>query len=107
METAGGGVWTHGEAVAIGIVAATYLGERLGVTEPGVGDRVSASLAALGLPTLADADVDANRVMEALRHDKKRVEGAVHVVLPVRPGEVRIEAIDDSTVRAWVEATIR
>jgi 3-dehydroquinate synthetase len=102
---AGGGKWTHGEAVAIGIVAAARLGERLEITERGLADRAAASLEALGLPTCA-ADVDRDRVLDALRHDKKRVDGALQIVLPVAPGEVRIQPIDDVTVRAWVDETI-
>jgi 3-dehydroquinate synthase len=79
LEMVGAGKWTHGEAVSIGIVAATRLGERLDVTESGLAD---------------------------LRQDKKRVDDALHVVLPVAPGEVRIQPIDDATVRAWVDETI-
>ncbi len=105
LEMAGGGKWTHGEAVAIGLVAAARLGERLEITQLGLADQTVASLQALGLPTRA-ADVDHDRVLDALRHDKKRVEDALQVVLPVTPGEVRIQPIDDATVRAWVDETI-
>jgi 3-dehydroquinate synthase len=106
LEMVGAGKWTHGEAVSIGIVAATRLGERLDVTESGLADQVAASLEALGLPTRVAADVDHDRVLDALRQDKKRVDDALHVVLPVAPGEVRIQPIDDATVRAWVDETI-
>lgn len=105
LEMTGAGRWTHGEAVAIGIVAAARLGERLGITQPGVADRAATSLEALGLPTRV-SDVDHDRVLTALRHDKKRVDDAFQVVLPVAPGEVRIQSIDDVTVRAWVDETI-
>jgi shikimate kinase/3-dehydroquinate synthase len=105
LEMAGAGKWTHGEAVAIGIVAAARLGERLEVTEPGLADRAAASLEALGLPTRA-ADVDHDCVLDALRHDKKRADERLQVVLPVTPGEIRIQPIDDATVRAWVDETI-
>ncbi len=106
LETVGAGCWTHGEAVSIGIVAAARLGERLDVTESGFADRTAASLEAFGLPTSVETGVDRDRVLDVLRHDKKRAADALHVVLPVAPGEVRIQPIDDVTVRAWVEETI-
>ena len=43
--------WTHGQAVAAGMVMAAGLGERLGVTPAGTAETVARVLAPLGLPT--------------------------------------------------------
>ena len=43
--------WTHGQAVAAGMVKAAGLGERLGVTPAGTAETVAGVLAPLGLPT--------------------------------------------------------
>ena len=43
--------WTHGQAVAAGMVKAAGLGERLGVTPAGTAERVAGVLEPLGLPT--------------------------------------------------------
>ena len=43
--------WTHGQAVAAGMVMAAGLGERLGVTPAGTAGTVAGVLALLGLPT--------------------------------------------------------
>lgn len=112
FESVGAGRWTHGEAVSMGIVAAARFGEGRGVTEPGLADRITATLSALGLPTApgdSDAfdppyDLEPTRLAAAVRHDKKRGAGALHAVLPVRAGEVRIEPLDDAEVGAWIDA---
>ena len=43
--------WTHGQAVAAGMVCAAGLGEKLGVTPAGTGAAIARVLAPLGLPT--------------------------------------------------------
>ena len=42
--------WTHGQAVAAGMVLAARLGVTLGVTPPGVPERIDALVTAFGLP---------------------------------------------------------
>lgn len=50
-EKAGGyETWTHGQAVAAGMVKAAELGTRLGVTTAGTAQRIAVLLGALGLP---------------------------------------------------------
>jgi 3-dehydroquinate synthetase len=93
LEAAGGFArWTHGEAVALGTVAALRVGENLGLTEPGLAHRVGRILRGLGLP----AELDEREVQEALpllRHDKKREREEVHFVAVERPGQARTERI--------------
>ena len=43
--------YTHGQAVAAGMCLAAQLGERLGMTQAGTAEEISALLAAYGLPT--------------------------------------------------------
>jgi 3-dehydroquinate synthase len=62
--------YRHGEAVAIGLVAAARLGERLGVSETGLADRTAALLSRLGLPT-GGVRVDPSAVWDVLARDKK------------------------------------
>ncbi len=89
----------HGEAVAVGMVAACRLAERMGVCQPGLGDEVVGALRAAGLPTGAPGlAVDA--LMEAAASDKKRTQGRVRWVLPVRVGKVEVRGdVDDRLVR--------
>ena len=60
----------HGEAISIGMVFAARLGERLGISEPGLADRTECILRNLGLPT-GGIQLDSAKVWDLLRLDKK------------------------------------
>ena len=80
----------HGEAVAIGTVAAARLGERLGlVREPGLSERVARELAALGLPTEIPLGYTVRQLKDYLARDKKKAAGVVRFALPCAFGEVK------------------
>lgn len=84
--------YLHGEAVALGMVAAARLGERLGESEPGLAERTVAVLERLGLPT-GRVRLDPGAVRAALGRDKKaRGQGAAgrRFVLCERPGKARV-----------------
>jgi 3-dehydroquinate synthase len=80
----GYGTYRHGEAVALGMVAAARLGERLGISETGLADRTVALLERLGLPT-GGVRVDPAELWEVMARDKK-AKGGVRFVLCTRPG---------------------
>lgn len=104
FEAAGRGRWTHGEAIAMGLVAEARLGEEAGITEPGLADRIEVVVAGLGLPTRPDARLDPDALLAAVRHDKKRAGGKLHVPLPVRVGESMIAALDETRIRGAIAA---
>jgi len=79
----------HGEAVAIGMIAAARLAEKLHIANRGVTDQIKATLFSLGLPTGIPRDLEAQRILQAMAFDKKKSDGLVRFVLPVRIGEVR------------------
>ena len=69
----------HGEAVALGMMAAAYLSEELGrLSEYGVAVHRRV-LEGVGLPTMADLSLDA--MEEAWQHDKKYKKGVRFVLL--------------------------
>jgi shikimate kinase / 3-dehydroquinate synthase len=107
LEAAADGALTHGEAVAIGLVAAGRLSRSLGVAEPGLPERIASALEAIGLPTAPPRGLDPARVLALARQDKKRRGGAVHAVLPVRPGETTIRALDAATLERWIGESAR
>ena len=81
--------WTHGEAVALGIVAEARLARRLALASDATVARQEQLLARLGLPVRAGAlDVDA--VLTAITHDKKARDGRVPFVLAPTLGEFRV-----------------
>ena len=93
--------YLHGEAVAIGLVAALRFGSALGETEPGLAARVAALLRQLGLPTeLPDLPPEIWR--EALSRDKKRTDDAVRFVLCRRAGHCGLKIVELDHVDAWI-----
>jgi 3-dehydroquinate synthetase len=80
----------HGEAVAIGMVAEARLAERLEIAEPGLADEIERVLKGLGLPVDIPGGINRQAVLSAIQVDKKRLDGSVRFVLPVRLGEVRV-----------------
>ncbi len=76
---------SHGEAVGIGMVMACRAGERLGVTEPGTGERVKAVLEKYGLPT--EDHFSKEEVVAATALDKKSDGDTLRVILIPRIGE--------------------
>jgi 3-dehydroquinate synthetase/shikimate kinase len=100
IETVTGyGRYRHGEAVGLGLLAALRLSERDDLRM-----EVRELLAGRGLPVTA-AGLDAERVLEAIAHDKKRVGASeVPLVLVQAPGEVRHGcAVAPAQLRAAVE----
>lgn len=86
----GYGTLLHGEAVAIGMLCASRLAERLGRIAPAVTRRQRDLLAALGLPTTCPADVRRDQMLRLMRHDKKVDRGQLRLILPDRLGHVEL-----------------
>ena len=91
----GYGTWLHGEAVAMGMVAAgeIALAKRLWSAEEQT--RQKDLIAAAGLP-LAWPSLDPAAVLRCLQADKKVAQGRVRFVLPTRIGAVEIRDDVDS-----------
>lgn len=96
----------HGEAVAVGMVAAAHLASARGLLAPGEVEALSADLERLGLPVAAPPEAGAEAVLELLGADKKRRPGALHTfVLPLAPVGVRIvDDVTDAEIREALQA---
>ena len=77
---------SHGEAVALGLVAEARIGERLGITDPGTAATLGQLLEKLGLPVRLPRTVDAERLLTALKSDKKNRANTIRIVLLSRVG---------------------
>lgn len=84
----------HGEAVAIGLVAAARLGCQLGCTDPQLAERLEALFHAIGLPTDPPAGLDPVGLASAVLGDKKRRSGRSVFVLVTRTGPATVEDVD-------------
>lgn len=76
----------HGEAVAIGLLAAARLGAELNLSDPGLEPQLAAALAEVGLPRRPPSGLSRQAVMDAWRGDKKRRAGRQRVVVPAAVG---------------------
>jgi 3-dehydroquinate synthase len=95
--------WTHGEAVALGMVGEARLGQRLGLASEDTVARQRALLDVLGLPTRASG-IDVEAVLAALTRDKKSRDGQVPFVLAPAIGTFKVTyGIARDDVRAVIE----
>lgn len=83
----------HGEAVALGLCAACHAAAAMGLAEPALGDRVTALLTELGLPTQLGGLPPTATIRAAMGLDKKVRDGVLRLVLPTGPGTCRV--VDD------------
>jgi 3-dehydroquinate synthase len=80
-HAAGYGHWLHGEAVSLGMVAATWLSmEKAGLPEADFAEML-ALLEQFRLPTQLSEDLDTAAVMESMARDKKFAAGQIRFVL--------------------------
>jgi 3-dehydroquinate synthase len=79
----------HGEAVAMGLVAASRLAERLELCDPSLTVRTRNLLQRLHLPTTY-SQFAAVAALDVMLTDKKKEQGKIRFVLPVELGKVVI-----------------
>ena len=95
LERVSGYQMHHGDAVAMGLVAATQLAVELGrFQEEGLA-RLNRLCVNWGLPVKIPQSFDPEDVIAAIEMDKKRIGEKLHFILPVRIGEVvEFDALD-------------
>lgn len=94
----------HGEGVAIGMVRAALLGEKLGITSKGLAAKIGELLSKLDLPTEVPGETNIDLVREAIFRDKKVSEDdAVNMVFIKDIGEAMIRP----TSRDEIEILLR
>ena len=103
IESLAHGAVTHGEAVAIGTVAACRLGTLVAGCRGEVESAVRDAVGRVGLPSAVPAGLAVERLLGAMAADKKRRGGVPRLVVPHALGDVRVHGgIDPSAVRqAW------
>ena len=89
LERLSGFSLRHGEAVAIGLVAAARIAARLDRAAPTLVSRIETALMAWGLPVRCPP-YDVAAIWEAMSHDKKRRGRSLRWVLPHDVGQVEI-----------------
>jgi 3-dehydroquinate synthase len=110
LEAVSGFRLSHGEAVALGMVASADLAVRLGRLAPADAERQNALLRAFGLPTAVPAGLPADpaAVLAAMGRDKKVEAGSIRWVLAAGVGAVDVvRDVPEEAVRCTLEAMMR
>lgn len=85
----------HGEAVALGMVAACACAERLDLCDPSVTEELRSVLETVGLPTAVRGLPETAEIMARMGADKKATGGTLRLILPVGRGTCRVVADPD------------
>jgi shikimate kinase/3-dehydroquinate synthase len=100
IESVGGfSRWTHGEAVALGMMEALRFGAARGATPPALVEQVGAMLASLDLPVETPPEVLV-AAADRLSLDKKRRAGEIRFVFLTAKGEATLEKVPVQEVAA-------
>lgn len=92
-SSAGSAPYSHGEAVAIGIIQAARISEKLGIAAQGLAERLTEDFRACRLPV--ELPCRAQLLEQAIWKDKKAEHGIIHFVLIEDIGTVIIKDLDD------------
>jgi 3-dehydroquinate synthase len=105
IESESGYSLLHGEAIAIGMVLESELGEQLGITVPGTATRLRDTVERAGLPHGLPGNLDARRVLAATRSDKKAREGVVEYALiaEIGHGVAGVRAPDETVLELLLQ----
>lgn len=99
VEATSGFAIRHGEAVAIGMVAAAKLAVKQAMADPSLVCSIEDALLRWGLPTRCP-EMDVTRLIDAMQHDKKRTVNGLRWILPLALGKTQIvQGIPEDAVR--------
>ncbi len=91
--------YTHGEAVAAGMVMAAEYGEKTDITKPGTADRIRNLVTSFNLPE--KVDIDAESLKSAISVDKKGKGNMVSLIIPEKIGKVIIKDTEKNNI--WIQ----
>ena len=92
----------HGQAVAIGMAVMCRASAVFQRMPPEEAERVIQLLERCGLPT--ETDFRAEELLDALYTDKKLRGDTMHLVVPERIGQCRIQPVPVSELKHWLTA---
>ena len=90
VEQVSGYTVRHGEAVAMGMVAAAHLSAAMGYCDPGLEPRIAVLLQRTSLPVRIPGQWAAEEIYAAMASDKKRAAGRLRFILVRDIGDVLV-----------------
>jgi len=104
-ELAGGYTrWTHGQAVAAGMVKAAQLGTRMGITPAGTAERIAVLLCCFGLPCAIDCTMA--QYAAAIGLDKKGEGGEISLIVLELLGRAVVCKLPKAELLGLLEETV-
>lgn len=103
-KEAGYGIYLHGEAVGIGMIAAAKWGESLGITPEGTAIRIRSLLESFGMKT-RPPQIEVHKIAESMMGDKKAQSGDINLILLEKIGKARIEKMPKEKAKKLLEET--
>jgi 3-dehydroquinate synthase len=88
----------HGEAVAIGLVLATKLAQRVGILEQDFLADLIKLLRIYDLPTEI-SNLDRDALISAMRHDKKKDSSGLRFILPRKLASITIQTVAENDIQ--------
>lgn len=85
----------HGEAIAIGTAAEARYSARVGLASQSTVEAIESTLLKLGLPIHIPSEMPHEKIIQAMRVDKKKNAKAIRFALPVEIGKVELMNVDD------------
>ena len=89
IETVSNYAYAHGEAVALGMIAASHLASDIGLLPATSVQRITTLISSAGLPT-SGLTLDPDRILSSMIYDKKVKSGRLRFILPTQIGQVTI-----------------
>ncbi len=87
--------YLHGEAVAIGLVAALSLSIEINQADPKLLPRLQTLLQIFDLPISVAKSLDSEKLLAHMFKDKKNRQGKIHLVLNKQMGQAEVKAVED------------
>jgi 3-dehydroquinate synthase len=100
-NTAGYGVVSHGEGVAVGMVMISKHAEAIGVMPPGTTEQLIQMIEKFHLPT--QLEIDSQAVYQAITHDKKARGSQLKIILLEKIGQAKIVSIPIETMKDYLQ----
>jgi len=84
--------WLHGEAVGTGLVMAAHLSMLLGYISTHDYERIANLIHKAGLPTRPGLDIDPKSMLDAMKQDKKIIDGTLRLIVIERIGQAKVSS---------------
>ncbi|MBU3093343.1 3-dehydroquinate synthase [Clostridium sp. CM028] len=99
-------VYSHGEAVAMGMYSITKLGEELGMTKTGTASAIKDILIKYNLPWMLP-EIKSENIIETISHDKKNIGESMNFILIESIGNSFIEKINEANIKGYLQKILK